>query len=106
MGDRATLTGNQSSINGNTAERVQRVLERLDGVEERGNEVWTNASTESLEGTGGDRAGGITAETTAGIGGNGRSEQQPAEEEREEIGNMGGANNSGNEGVGEREGGS
>ena len=55
---------------------------------------------QSLEGIEGGRAGGITgedsepgvhpAETTAGIGGNGRSEQQPAEEEMGEIGNMGG----------------
>ena len=59
MGDRATLTGNQSSINDSTAERVRRVLEGLDGVEERDNEVWTNASTESLEGTGGIGPGGL-----------------------------------------------
>ena len=43
--NRGILTVNQSNINNNNGERVERLLEGIEGVEERNNEVWTDAST-------------------------------------------------------------
>ena len=71
--NRGILTVNQ--------ERVARLLEGIDGVEERNNEVWTDASTgEASE----PRVHPV--EATNEIEG---SEQQPADGDRGEIGNMG-----------------
>ena len=86
--NRATMTGNQSNTNNNNVERVERLFEGIDGVEERDNEVWTDASSgEASE----PRV--HTAEATIEIEGNEGSEQQPADGDRGEIGNMEGTEN-------------
>ena len=83
--NRDILTVNQSNINNNIGERVERLLEGIEGVEERNNEVWTDASTgEASE----PRVHPV--EATNEIEG---SEQQPADGDRGETGNMGGTGN-------------
>ena len=86
-------------------------MEDRNGLEERDNEDWTEASTGNLGCIKGDgETTGDTSEpmvhqteATNRIGENGNSEQQSAIGDRGAEGNMGRANNSGNEEVGERE---
>ena len=116
VGNGATLPGNQRSTNNNNVVREEsgavNDTENRNGVEERDNEDWTEASTEILGGIVENRAGGTTGdasepvehptETTTRIGENESSEQQSAGGDRGAEGSMGRGNNSGNEGVGER----
>ena len=87
-GDGVTLSRNQSSTNNNNVVREEsgavNDTEDRNGVEERDNKDWTDASTENLRGSVGDRAGGTNGdvpeprehptEATARIGDNESSE--------------------------------